>query len=95
MPSANLLDAMFMHVPPNVHWGKTYHSAWFLHVLISTGVLMLASAEMSLPVAVSELSGAFMFSSFARYCQQRPSAVVAVLYLQVCSLHSQTLLEFF
>lgn len=94
MPLANLFDAMFMHVTSNVHWEKTHHSAWFLCVLISTGVLMLASAEMSLPVAVLDLSGAFMFSFFTRYCQQCPSAVVAVLYLHVCSLHWQLLLNF-
>lgn len=55
---------------------------------------MLASAEMSLPVAVLELSGAFMFSFVTRYCQQCPSAVVAFLYLHVCSLHWQLLLNF-
>lgn len=94
MPSANLLDAMFMHVTSSVHWGNTHHSAWFLHVLISTRVLMLAFVEMSLPVAVLELSVAFMFSLFAHYCQQCPSAVVAVLYLRVCSLHWQSFLNF-
>lgn len=57
---------------------------------------MLASpAEMSLPVAVLELSGPFMFSFFTRYCQHCPSAVVAVLYLHVCSLHWQLLLTSF
>lgn len=91
MPSANLFDAMFMHV---VQWGKTHGSVWFLHVLISPGVLMLASAEMSLPVAVLELSGAFVFSLFTHYCQQCPSAVVLVLYLHVCSLYWQSLLNF-
>lgn len=52
---------------------------------------MLASVEMSLPVAVLEISGAFIFSFFTRYCQQCPSAVVAVLYLLVCSLHWQVI----
>lgn len=55
---------------------------------------MRAPVEMSLPVAVLELSGAFTFSFFTRYCQQCPSAVVAVLYLCVCSLHWQSLLNF-